>query len=494
MKKILSALIVIIMLIPVLISCGKRNDPSDTAAPDDSDLTGETAPVSEFEPADVDYGGHEIRIYGYGPDEGTSWKGLTCNEIASHEMTGDTINDAVYMRTREIEELYNVKITPILISGSDRNTIASKLQPLILAGEDAFDYAMVNGNCLPAMMNLVSGLVELTSIGGLDLSKSWWDKSAFENFSVGKKLYAATGDISLYNYLAAQGKYFNKKLIDDYQLENPYDIVRRGEWTWGKLHEMSRAVVSDLNGDNVIDGWDRIGMIAEFQALRDGVISAGIKLVSKDADDLPVLTMMHDRSVTVVGKIFDVLADKSCNFLYGFTKGLEDWDRVMAKYLNNEALFFNSQLDSALEFRVMESDFGILPNPKADETQDKYYSIVTMSYTDFVCIPVTCTDVERTVNIIQALGYYGRQYVRPAFYDVTVTHKAVRDGDSLDMLDVILNNIMYDIGYAFNFDGVNDIFNGIMLKGNNTFVSTYESYAPKINAAIDKMVESFGIK
>jgi ABC-type glycerol-3-phosphate transport system substrate-binding protein len=35
---------------------------------------------------------------------------------------------------------------------------------------------------------------------------------------------------------------FSKDLLREYGLENPYDIVKSGKWTWDKLSEMAKQV------------------------------------------------------------------------------------------------------------------------------------------------------------------------------------------------------------------------------------------------------------
>ena len=44
-------------------------------------------------------------------------------------------------------------------------------------------------------------------------------------------------------------------------------------------------------------------------------------------------------------------------------------------------LFFWMRLDEVTNMRASDADFGILPIPKYEEAQDKYYSMVSVSYT-----------------------------------------------------------------------------------------------------------------
>jgi len=53
---------------------------------------------------------------------------------------------------------------------------------------------------------------------------------------------------------------FNLQMIEDANLEDPRDLVERGEWTWDKFLEYCIALTQDTDGDGVIDvygfgGW-----------------------------------------------------------------------------------------------------------------------------------------------------------------------------------------------------------------------------------------------
>jgi len=418
---------------------------------------------------------------------------LYCNEVAVDEETGDQVSDAVYYRTREVEELYGVKIKPVLIDVVDVPTRSSggmEILKFIQAGEDAFDFAMINGNSLVQIFPVINNFVELNSIASLDLSHSWWNQNVRESISIGGRLYTAHGDISLYGYIGAECALANKKLIDDYGLDNPYDLVRNKKWTWDKLYEMSRTVVVDVNGDGIIDLNDKFGLMAETAVLLFAVMGSGVKLASKDSEGMPYITAMSERTVAVVDKMFRILTDDTTTYIAKIT---EDFYTARDKFHQNEILFYVNQIGMALQSRGMENDFAILPRPWFDENQGQYYVTVTPSFATFVCIPNTCSNVERTATVLDALGYYSQKYVRPAFFDVTVTNKMVRDEDSLEMLGIIYGNCVYDLGYIFNWGSLSSVFSTIISTRNNTFVSSYDSIANKIETDMQKTLEAFGI-
>jgi hypothetical protein len=134
----------------------------------------------------------------------------------------------------------------------------------------------------------------------------------------------------------------------------------------------------------------------------------------------------------------------------------------------------------------MEADFAILPFPKYDEAQKNYGAIVASAWATYTVIPITCTDTEKTANILEAMGYYAQKYITPAYYDVTVTNKLVRDDETTEMLDIILKNRVLDLAYLYNWGDLNGMFYGMAQGGKTDFVSQFEKKENAVNKAIEK--------
>lgn len=72
-------------------------------------------------------------------------------------------------------------------------------------------------------------------------------------------------------------------------------------------------------------------------------------------------------------------------------------------------------------------------------------------------IPVTASDTSRTGLLMEAFAAKSMELVTPAFYNVTLTGKTVRDEDSKEMLDIIYANKIYDIGYFFQWGNLTNL-------------------------------------
>ena len=57
--------------------------------------------------------------------------------------------------------------------------------------------------------------------------------------------------------------------------------------------------------------------------------------------------------------------------------------------------------------------------------------------------------------VTEALAYYGKQIVTPAYYDINLIGQSTRDEESADMLDIIFDSLVFDIGYYYQIGPYN---------------------------------------
>ena len=109
-------------------------------------------------------------------------------------------------------------------------------------------------------------------------------------------------------------------------------------------------------------------------------------------------------------------------------------------------------------------------------------------------LPSTAEDPERTGAIWEALAYYSYLYIRPAFFDIVLENKAVRDEESYRMITLMHENKTFDFG--FNFDSSGSIYGtlgAIVLNNNSTdFASYYQKQEQSWTNTLAKVCESFG--
>ena len=60
------------------------------------------------------------------------------------------------------------------------------------------------------------------------------------------------------------------------------------------------------------------------------------------------------------------------------------------------------------------------------------------------------------------------------------------------MLELIFNNIKYDIGEVYDFGGIKNIVASMVQSGDSNLVSKLDSIKDSINSAIDTLIEQYG--
>jgi hypothetical protein len=97
-------------------------------------------------------------------------------------------------------------------------------------------------------------------------------------------------------------------------------------------------------------------------------------------------------------------------------------------------------------FTDMEDSYGILPIPKYDEHQTEYQSFVNGS-TGLVMLAKTEEDPEFVGAIMEAMGAYNYEHVTPNMFQVITKLQVAQDPESARMVDLIIRNRIFDLGY-----------------------------------------------
>jgi hypothetical protein len=488
-KKIIAVLLMILIL-PAnfyIFSCGGEksgeNESADskTAEPNAAE---EPIPAEEKSKYNVeddlgeyDFGGYVFRNLAR---EGTN--------MDVEEEIGEVLNDAVYYRNRNVEERLNFKfqekITPV-------SEYAAPMKNSILAGDKAYDIMVIRGPDAFAFAS--EGLLRpITDLPHIDFSKPYWDEWLSNQFTIAKKSFFAAGAYELETY-SASAMLFNKSLAKDLGLEDFYALVRQGKWTFDKFEETAKSAKKDLDGDGVITAEDQHGFLGVTRSVQPAFwIAGGAKTINKDEDDIPYLSALEPRFIDVWLKMADILVKNETWFYNVSDPNLHPnplWDTI---FRDGRTLFLDGDLSSAQNLRDMEIDFGIIPFPKYDENQDKYYS--QMAWIEILSIPRYAEDseIERTGVILEALAGESYRKVTPVYVDIVLRSKYTRDNESEEMIDIIFENRIFDWGDTIWTPLLRDgIFPGIFIKKSDTVVSQLEKAQGNIQKTIDKMVESF---
>ena len=153
-----------------------------------------------------------------------------------------------------------------------------------------------------------------------------------------------------------------------------------------------------------------------------------------------------------------------------------------------------TSMSRALLFREMQTDFGILPLPKLKEEQAGYNTWST--YNSYVVsIPYTCANPERTSAIMEALFEESSYDLKNAYVEEALKYKTTRDDESIEMLDIIFANTLYDIGIVYNFGGTTTALANIVERRTiGALTSQLNKLKASAGSDIDKLLVKLGYK
>lgn len=160
-------------------------------------------------------------------------------------------------------------------------------------------------------------------------------------------------------------------------------------------------------------------------------------------------------------------------------------------FLENKGLFSNTNLGAVFSLRNMEADFGILPIPKYDEEQERYYSFSSVYSGGIMMVPKTADNLERTAVVLTALAS-GSEDVYKAYYEGALKGKVARDEGASDMIDILLSTRCYDWGEFLAIGGFPGEFVNLTLKVNKNVSTLYAKYESKMLSDLEKINSLFG--
>ena len=479
-------LLALLILSTTFASCG--SDPAEAPSAETAGSAGAaetTGSIETAEETETDYletlsasgfGGETFTIIG----EDTTQR----PNFDLGESTGDAFNDVLFSRRTTIENLYDISIEQK--SMADRSSSNQEVQRAVLADESTYDLVsnpFTDGSAVLMVNNILRNMKTLPTV---DFSKEWWAQSAVEHFMVNDKLYLATGTLSPSYFLSATAVLYNMDLAEQYQLGDLASLVSEGTWTLDVMDTMMKDSTYDLNGDGVIDAEnDLIGAITTSESGRALFVGAGGTLIEKE-ENTYVLDMVSAQNVDIMDTLhgmFDDALDSAYWVADNITTGKND---VFEK--NHSMFAVTTLMFVSAELRDMESDYGVLPLPKRDETQSAYLTPGNPFCPCAVCVPKTCSNPELTGLVMETLAYLGYRDVQPVMYERVLKGKVARDETSAAILELIYEDVNFDFNSAFNLNDTMKALRSYIVGAADNFVSVYASKQKAANKTLETIL------
>lgn len=480
MKKKISLLLAFLAVLSMT-ACG-NSDSKETAKDPGADTTAvtDTETAAETEPSIVELlGAKDLAGATYTVLDCNSSNGLQVN-IPGEELTGEAVNDAMIHRDAFIEETYNVVVDYVTVKDSEG---LSAMQKSVKAGDCAYNLVVAT---IFNLANQVNGqyLFNMMDLPYVEMDKAWYSPLMAESLSLDGHMYFTASDICPSVYQSPCCMFLNLKLYNDYGITTDiYQSVIDGKWTLDQLISLQKDIDRDLNEDgkwSATEDFFGVGQQPTNETTTAFLAGADASFCVKDGTTLS-MGGVNERTIGIMEK----LASFCLNITY---KDINDVINFCFK--EDKALFLQHKLESAaVHLRDMESDYLVLPSPKADEAQDHYISMVSGYCTSFIGIPATA-EPEVTGFVTEALARYSHENMRSLAFDMAYKEKTSRDPRTSEVLDILLDNLYIDFGIVYNFGSVNDLATNFIYK-DQAFMSSYEKKEKSIATSIEKTVKAW---
>ena len=395
----------------------------------------DTSPTDTIEGASTDEdAGFTVERASYGKDfnvlypQWGTYQEFFFYDEANGDMS-DSIDSALYKRTELLRDYLgvNLKAFPETVVNGVHSAVASKFTNSVLSGDGA--YQLFLSHTFAGVSGLVTGeyLYDFNQLTDINLDAGYWNKDAMERLEIDSALYYGLSDFMLSDPNAV---FFNKTLQADYNVSDPYEMVRDGTWTLENMTVESKKV--NVTGDKTTKdlGFAAIGDW-HFMSLYD---SCDIELVI-DEGGYSTLNMGADNEkfLTVYEQL-DALCKEESTLIYSSN------DPESEKILTSgRVLFTFVPLHQANTYRSSEVTFGILPYPKYDEEQEEYHSF---DWSGLMCVPVNTEDPAMTGQVLECLSYFSADTIHIAYYEKLLGAKLADAPDDYEMIRKIYDNLV----------------------------------------------------
>ena len=427
---------------------------------------------------DVDFGGQTFLIASYDYTD-PDW--ANASEFWVEGVTNDAVNDAVFDRNRVIQELYKCKIE-VDAGGWDNGFNAS-----VASGDGKY----ILGSCASYALNGVSTGGKYYNMLKLDVdwTKDWWDQNYILDSSTDGKLFAMVGDWSIHTMSATWIMFYNKDVYETkFSDTDIYQLVREKKWTMDVMADMISRIKNDANGDSAYTfsegaDADTVGMMTTAHNDRGLYFAAGLRYITKtentvDGSFVPALVSQNNAS-EIMDKIIQV-----CN-MEGYISG--GYTNVQTAVQNGTTLFAGEVLDVLRRMAGAEDlRVGVLPQPLYQEGQESYHCYVN-NQASILVAPTSYSDMAVLADFLTLFAYHSQMIVRKAFIN-TYKYTYASDEDSAEMVDIILDSRVYDVGYINTFATKMDGYVSTMISSQK---NQYNSAATKFSTQISADIEEF---
>ena len=362
------------------------------------------------------------------------------------------VNDALYDRDLSVETRLNVDIVNVgeSYTWDSREIYLGKIRSSVMAADGAYDVASGQYATLPGLVP-EGNFTDMSVLPYLDFSKSYWVQQLVEETSINGKLYLASGDITKITITNTFCLLYNESLRKDLGVEDLVTLVNEGNWTRDKMDAAIAGVYTDLDGNNLPSAGDRYGIAIRDDNSITPFIQAFDLRITTMKDGYPELTFNNERVISVYEYMADLIHRSPDAMVDLLSKDVFTSAEISGNMLSGNILFYVGTFSNAKDLAEVDYEFGLLPLPKWDASQEKYQSALGESNTLFGIL-TSCANKEATAAALEMMAAESYRLVTPALYEITLKTRYSADSEMSQMFDLIRDGVTFNFGSIYTFD------------------------------------------
>ncbi len=510
MTKIAVLLLAILMLVPCLAACGgdggdettvTTNKPNSNTPGDDPTETTTAKDPDYIEPVDLSNNGVDYVYKAYVRSKVVENGSFYCEDFWVPEATNDALSFAVYSRNQKIQETFHCRIQQVDAQSSDQY---AELKGFYNNAEK-YDLAILMASyaASAATSNL---LKDIQALSFVDLTHHAFDQNSVKDLSMGGKTYYLSGDMNISTMDNTASTIVNLAmyrdlsesivdLFDDDTYANPYTMVTNNLWTMDTMLTIAELANVDVNKAdgrlNPLVG-DTVGYYHYYYAPTYYFYSAGARITQTDEDGYLEFAITSDYAQEVVEYIYE-------NFNLPRNAWLPDQSSTRMKYVATQKVLFVDFIlwDVRKQYYTNEYyEYGILPTPMYSDSDDQggYYSAVYFASggtAHLWSIPQMCTDEDKAARLFQIMAVYSgmKDSTMDAYYQKTMYMTVASDMGSRECMDIIKNNMVYDIATLYNWGTFFSLLDSLDTATTNQYaskISNLDVAQEELNITLEK--------
>lgn len=431
-KRILSGALALLLLAGGLCGCEKK-DPQKTRP--------QGSGVKDYGTlGEKDWGGRICSILGVYSDYEESF------EIFSESNDGDNVSTAVFNRNNEIAELFNAKVVQVGDAGSAKR-FADDIQTDSASYDIAFMFRDDMAKAISANL-----FVDLLGLQNIDFTQKYYNASTIDSMKIGSKLYHMVSDFSLVDKERITCLYLNRDFAEDSGINSIIEDVETGAWYFSDFATYVKQVSRNVDNEGKMSYKDdifgvTIGSKDESINFWSGM---GAKTVSKDQKGDYFFDYGSDTAIKAADTIKQIFTNSD---YYYASEMADNYEGAGDAFEEERALFYGAVLSSLPSIsQNTEFSFTVLPFPKLDETQTRYYSNNNNSYCATFGVPICAKDPEFSAFMIEALSWKSTDTTRRIFIDTNCKTRHSYDQVCSDMMELLFNSLSFDFGFMYDAD------------------------------------------